>query len=218
MRKLSWFFLLLIIGCSPEVPQSDSGVVYSAKIDTNTNQESTIDSITKKNSQRKKLDSNDKFLNFFTAFTNAIKVKGSLSLFIHQNYGFYAIEATGAMPQIKHIYNNDQFWFLPELKLFQSQSLDSLTKTPLFEGLPKVICDTTIYDKQGCFASEENPLQKSRPWNYASLNEKEIQAIEFLAETVSMTVVNTSNFTFYFSKIEGNWYLTFLDLRTPCQA
>ena len=127
------------------------------------------------------------------------------------------IESSGAMPSIRKFYDIRKFNTSNEKKSI-NELLYHEMEEPFFESLPKVICDVEVYDKQGCFAQEVNPLLESQIWNYAGLNEKEIQAIEFLAETVNITVINTSNFTFYFSKIEGEWYLTFLDLRVPCTA
>ena len=217
MRKLSWFFLLLIIGCSPEVPQSESVIVDIVEKDSLEVKSKDAELIAQP--QRVSGGEDTSFLASYNELVIAVGTHND-SLFNHyinKTHGLYVVESRGALPSMFKIMD------IKGIKIsFKNKTINELLyhemEAPIFEELPKVICDTTIYDKQGCFASEENPLQKSRPWNYASLNEKEIQAIEFLAETVSMTVVNTSNFTFYFSKIEGNWYLTFSDLRTPCQA
>ena len=103
-------------------------------------------------------------------------------------------------------------------KLFFDFSFEGVDKELIFEELPEVVCEDEFYNKQGCFAEKVNPLLASQIWNYAGLNEKEIQAIEVLANTVEITVVNTSIYDFYFSKIEGNWYVTFIDLRIPCMG
>jgi hypothetical protein len=160
------------------------------------------------------------FLKFYDAFTTSISTKNekAFNQFIYTNYGLYIIEAPGAMPVVSKIYNISKFKTINTTTKFFDLPFNEIKKQPLYEELPTIICDENSYNKLGCFVSENNTLKESQLWGYSGLNEKEIQAIEFLTKTIQITVVNTSNFTFYFSKIEDKWYLTFIDLRTPCTA
>jgi hypothetical protein len=155
---------------------------------------------------------------FYKKFCESIKKKNykALNDFIHPNYGLYVIQLSGAVPLILQVYNIEDFKPINQNKKFLELDFRAIEEKPLFESLPKVICDVTIYDKLGCFAEEVNPLLVSQIWNYASLNEKEIQAIESLVETVEITVVNTSNYTFHFSIINEKWCVTFIDMRIHC--
>ncbi len=126
------------------------------------------------------------------------------SLTISENYGVYIITQPGAMPSVEHLY---------ELKVSKFSS------EVIFEELPKVVCDDQVYDKNGCFAQEKNPLSESQIWNYTKMNEKEKQAIIALVEKIKYTVIDTENkTTYYFSEIDGEWFLTFIDKRVPCEA
>jgi hypothetical protein len=213
MRKVLGILLVIFVGCSSDVPKTDNGITPSENIDTLTGE--FVDE-----AQKRIATTNDNsFLSCYESLVTAIGTNNDslFNYFINENHGMYVIESNGAMPSMFKIYEIKDI-----KKSYKKKSINQLLyhqmERPIFDDLPKVICDTTIYDKQGCFASPVNPLDKSRIWNYANLNEKEIQSIEVLAQTIGMTVVNTLNFTFYFSKIEDKWYLTFLDLRSPCEA
>lgn len=212
MRYLSIISFLILCSCNDTIEKNslspdlkDQSIVAKIIADTLAQEDVSINEI-------------DGFTNMYNHLTNSINVKSSLDDFFEPNLGLYVISSNGAMPSVKHIYTTDEFFFLPALKLFQTQSLDKLTADPIFQELPNIICDEKPYDKEGCFAAETNPLLESQVWNFANLNEKEIQAIESLTETVKITVVNTHNFTFFFSFINEKWYLTFIDVRIPCSA
>jgi len=143
-------------------------------------------------------------ISFNQATARIAKNANNFDITISNNYGVYVITQPGAMPKVEHKYQLD-------LKTFSSEII--------FEELPKFSCDSHSFDKQGCFAQEINPLHESQLWNYTGLNEKEKQAIIAQSETIKYTIVDTQNkITYYFSKIEGQWFLTFVDLRTPCEA
>ena len=89
------------------------------------------------------------------------------------------------------------------VKSFLNLAFKEIQKQPKQEELPKVICDKAIYDKQGCFYQEINPLIDSQIWNYAGMNEKEIQPLTSFASQIKITVINTYNYTFYFSFSEN---------------
>jgi len=218
MKRITWIFFIIIFACSGEIEPIQEHEKIIDTIEVN-----ELDTISKgaSGSEKRLLKNSDRegFLSFYNKFTQSIIQTDldAVNKYIHPD-GLYFIETDGAMPLIKKVFDAKAFSKTSKPTTFFNLGFDGIEKQLVFDVLPKVICDTTIYDKQGCFAQEINPLLESRIWNYASLNEKQIQAIEFLAETVNITVVNTSNFTFYFSKIESKWYLTFLDIRVPCSA
>ncbi|MCB0408903.1 MAG: hypothetical protein KDD29_01715 [Flavobacteriales bacterium] len=126
------------------------------------------------------------------------------SLIISENYGVYVITQPGAMPNVEHLYELKESKFSSEV---------------FFEELPKVVCNEQVYDKDGCFAQEINPLIESQIWNYTKMNEKEKQAIIAMVEKIKYTVIDTKNkTTYYFSEVDGEWFLTFIDKRVPCEA
>lgn len=152
--------------------------------------------------EEQKKDSSETSFNQATA--RIAQNVNDFSMIISDNYGVYVITQPGAMPKVEHKYQLD-------LKTFSSEIV--------FEKLPQFSCDTHSFDKEGCYAQEINLLHESQLWNYAELNEKEKQAIIAQVETIKYTVVDTQNkITYYFSKIEEQWFLTFVDLRIPCAA
>lgn len=138
--------------------------------------------------------------------------------FIHPQYGLCIIESNGAMPQIRNGRDISRF------KTIQGRSLFELDKESLRcelkeEALPAVDCDKEgFYTKEGCFTQEINGINESRIWEYANLKEEEKDLAAKAAGSVTRTVINTKAYRFYFSKIGNQWYLTFLDLRIPCNA
>ena len=122
------------------------------------------------------------------------------------------------MPQISKVYEIGNYKSPATAQGFFDLRFDSLSLMPLEEKLPKVVCEKNSYNKQGCFQENTNPLKDSEIWHYANLNEKEIQAIQFISKTIKITVINTHNYTFYFSQINDYWQLSFIDLRIPCAA
>ena len=168
----------------------------------------------------KKPNSNADFLSAYQKMITAIKTNDTLNFnqLIYSNYGLYIIENSGAMPQLSKIYNINSYTTKNKQLHFFDLAFDSISLLPVKESLPKVVCNTKIYSKEGCFYATENPLKDSQIWNYTQLNEKEIQAIQHITNTIQITVINTSSCIFYFSFIDHTWWLTFIDLRTPCEA
>lgn len=212
MKKLVWGFCIVVFACTNnQVNLENQDPLIESNLD------STVEIL--EEDSIKGIDSNVTFLEFYKKLTKAIEAKNyqELNECIYSDFGIYIISSSGAMPEIYKYYDitNYKSKFQPP---FLELDFNAINTLPIFDYLPKVICGKEIYDKKGCFAAEANPLLDSQIWNYANLNVKEIQAIEVLVQTIKITVVNTSNFTFYFSEIEGKWYLTFLDLRVPCAA
>lgn len=160
------------------------------------------------------------FLQFYQRVISAIETKNAAAFnqLFYKDYGLYIIESSGAMPEVSKIYAIEQYKTTGTAQGFFELRFDLLSLTPAEEQLPKVVCEKNSYNKQGCFQENTNPLKDSEIWHYANLNEKEIQAIQFISKTIKITVINTHNYTFYFSQIKGSWWLSFIDLRVPCAA
>ena len=88
------------------------------------------------------------------------------------------------------------------------------------EELPKINCDSkTFWTKDGCFSQQTNTFKDEKIWTYCGLSKEDEAKVEETAKTISYTVINTAmNARYYFSQIDGKWYLTFVDLRRPCEA
>lgn len=170
--------------------------------------------------ETKKLSSEDaKFLAFYQSFVSAVESKkaANVNAFIDDVFGVYFIESNGAMPNFKRVNDVAKFKSVRD-ELFFKLNFKNLNQTPVFEELPKIICDATPYDKQGCFAQKINPFANDEFWYYTDLNEKEKQAISVFAEKIDFTIVNTSTGKFYFTKNGDSWKIGFIDLRVPCEA
>ena len=206
-------FLIAFIACS-ETTQSDNNRQEQQQ-DTVVNAADTL--IT---DVAKKQADTTSFLQFYQQLVTAIETKNAAAFnqLFYKDYGLYIIESSGAMPEVNKIYEIENYTSSTTKQGFFSLPFDSLSLIPLKEKLPKVVCEKNSYDKQGCFQENINPLKDSEIWHYANLNEKEVQAIQFISETIKITVVNTYNYTFYFSQINGSWQLSFIDLRIPCVA
>lgn len=159
------------------------------------------------------------FLTFYQSFTRAVESKNAakVNAFVDEIFGVYFIESNGAMPNFKRVNDVAKFKSVRE-ELFFSLNFKDLQQTLVFEELPKIICDATPYDKQGCFAKKINPFVNDEFWYVTDLNEKEKQAISVFAEKIDFTVVNTSTGKFYFTKNGDSWKIGFIDLRIPCEA
>ena len=202
-------FLISFVACS-EASQNDNNIQEQ--------QQETIDTSIA-NVTKEQVDTTS-FLQFYQQLVAAIETKNAAAFnqLFYKDYGLYIIESSGAMSQVSKVYTIEQYKTTGTAQGFFDLQFDSLRLMPAEEQLPKVVCEKNNYDKQGCFQENINPLKDSEIWNYASLNEKEVQAIQFRSETIKITVVNTYNYTFYFSQINGSWQLSFIDLRIPCTA
>lgn len=204
---------LVFVACS-ETTQSDNNTQEQQQ-DTIVNAADTL--IT---DEAKKQADTISFLQFYQQLVAAIETKNEAAFnqLFYKDYGLYIIESSGAMPEVSKVYEIENYKSSATKQGFFSLPFDSLSLMPIKEKLPKVVCESNNYNKQGCFQENINPLEDSEIWHYANLNEKEVQAIQFISETIKITVVNTYNYTFYFSQINGSWQLSFIDLRIPCTA
>lgn len=190
-----------------------------------TNQQQQLDSITVKVDSTalenaKLMPDTNTFLHFYRQLVTAIETKNAAAFnqLFYKDYGLYIIESSGAMPEVSKVYEIENYQTSGTKLGFFELTFDSLSLMPIKEKLPKIVCESNSYNKQGCFQENINPLEDSEIWHYANLNEKEVQAIQFISKTIKITVVNTYNYTFYFSQINGSWQLSFIDLRIPCTA
>lgn len=214
------FFLLInilfLLACNQATEQVNQQTVSTK--DTNIS-ETEVDT----SAQLKRVSPHQEFLDFYSAFITSIQKasvgENLLNNYIHPVHGLYIISNhNGAMPTINRYLNLAEIENDEATKQILFGSCAEIEKKPTFESLPKIVCDEDIYDKIGCFAEDTNTLAESGIWNYGNLNEKEKQAIQFAAESVNITVINTFFFTFYFSKTDEGYKVTFIDIRTPCSA
>jgi hypothetical protein len=192
------------------------------------NKTTITDSVSKKDSVKKALQEDlpppsdiKQFNWFYSAFANTA-AKGNDTLFdvvIHPKYGLWIIHSEGAVPQFTHVDH------INEYKAVNGKSLlpfdrDAMINVPKEEALPVVDCNAkNSWSKAGCFTTMENKFAEQKIWKYAGLTPEKDKEIEELAATITRTVINTeNNYRFYFSLINGTWYLTFMDVRRPCEA
>lgn len=213
MKKLIYILSVVVVGCSSSIVNDELEVLSNEKKSVET---SEITEVKRTEVVKDKID----FNTFYKNFTTAIITKDTavFNALIHRDYGVYFIESSGAMPMFSKTYFIEKFIANNTKKPFFELDFSKIKEMPVNESLPELICDNNIYDKQGCFAQEINLLNKSQIWSFTELNDKQKQEIEVIANTIKYSVINTSNYTFYFSFIYGNWYVTFIDLRTPCSA
>jgi hypothetical protein len=201
MKKFLIFigFLTVFVGCNTP---SENNTTADTQKDT---LETVLES-TQRKANEAVLTPQDSFLGVYSTLSELQKT-ASFSALVNENYGVYIISSNGAMPKIEKSY-----------KLNAQILSKTIASKAIFEELPKVICEDFIYNKQGCFAQEINPLLESQLWNYSDLSEKEKQGLVAIAKTIRYTVIDTESYIYYFSIIEGKWVLTFVDIRVPCQA
>lgn len=213
MKNLIYILSIVIIGCSSS---SVNDEIQSEKVHENLKDTIGETPLKRESDLKDKSDFNLFYKKFITAITN--KDTTAFNTFIHKDYGLYFIEAPGAMPMFVKIYSIENFKATNTQQAFFDLAFAELEKMPVNDSLPQIICDDNIYSKQGCFVQQTNPLNKSQLWNYSNLNDKQKQEVEIIVNTITHTVINTYNYTFYFSLIDENWNATFIDIRTPCSA
>lgn len=161
----------------------------------------------------------DQFLWFYSAFiyelTNSDSLE-QLSKYISKDHRLTIIHAEGALPEVKR---TESFKDLFAMNFVVLKDTNLRSETPKQESLPIRNCDQpTGWNKTGSYTQEINPLKETDLWTAAGLREEGIKSIRTSATTITRTVINTRGVTFYFSLIQGTWYLTFIDLRPNCAA
>lgn len=152
----------------------------------------------------KKTENND-----FISILKEINIS-NINEYIHPKNGLRIINSSGAMPNMTNTSQVDKNFPVD-------------FSTVKNEELPKINCDSTPstrgWTMDGCFAQEINNFQNEKIWTFCGLSKEDEVKVAELAKTISWTVINTSlNARYYFSKIDGKWYLAFVDLRRPCEA
>jgi hypothetical protein len=139
--------------------------------------------------------------------------------YIHPDLGLYIIDTKGAIPMVTNV-KDISTYVRPDNKSFFEFDRSKVGYELIEEELPKVNCDNgpDFYSKQGAFTQAVNNLKAERPWENSKFEKGELEKIDVAAETVMVTVINTSNYRYYFSQMGGKWYVTFIDLRKPCNA
>lgn len=185
------------------------------------------DSLSKKDSIKKAMQEDlpppseiKQFNWFYSAFAHAATT-GNDTLFnvvIHPKYGLWIIHSAGAVPNFTHV-NNILEFRKPDGKSILPFERSAMMSVPKEEALPVLVCDDDkSYNKNGCFTSLQNTFAEKKIWKYAGLSADKDKEIEESAKTITRTVINTENYRYYFSLINGSWYLTFLDIMEPCEA
>ena len=156
---------------------------------------------------------------YSTFVASAVTDAPRFNVFINKDHGLWIINSNGALPQMVNVKD------ISGIKTSKGGSLVPMDKvkmvcTPKSSGWPEKNCDMPSgWSITGCYTTEQNKLRESKIWEYAGLNDSDNKKVTELASGITRAVVNTEmNMTFYFTEIDGTWYLTFLDLRKPCEA
>jgi len=161
----------------------------------------------------------DQFLWIYSAFIYELTSSDSvmqLNKYISKEHRLTIIYAEGALPEVKR---TESFKDLFAMNFVVLKDTNLRSETPKQESLPNRNCDQpTGWNKTGCYTQEINPIKDTDLWTVAGLREEEIKSIRTSATTITRTVIHTRGVTFYFSLIQGTWYLTFIDLRPNCAA
>jgi hypothetical protein len=145
---------------------------------------------------------------FYSAFVKLVELHDDtlLNKVINPEFGLNIIESNGALPKLTNVKYFSKFKTIRK-KHFYEFNTDVL------------ICDPKdLYTKTGCFTREINTLKDSKIWEFCSLPQAQADLVARSAQTITRTVLLTDNYTYYFSLINGSWWLTFIDMRRPCEA
>lgn len=157
---------------------------------------------------------------FYSSFFHAATTDDDslFNKFIHPVHGLWIIQSSGAVPQFVNVK------MISEYKMSNGKRLIPIERSGMAEepkeaDLPVVDCDQKdFYNKTGCFTTVRNVFAEEKIWEYAALTPDQNKQVAQQASTISRIVINTANYKFYFSLIEGGWYISFIDVRKPCQA
>jgi len=203
---LSAISVLFFISCS--APQNE----------TESNQTITETQTSEINTGYKTQDFKEPYKEFFSSIIDKDAVK--FNHFINPEFGVYIIYAKGAMPQMLSVNDITEFKNPVDGSSFFELDPAKVGYELLDEELPKVDCDKSpeFYTKSGAFTQPVNEFQNDKIWEHADISKDAKNTVSQLANTISMTVLNTANYRYYFSNFNGKWYITFIDTRKPCQS
>jgi hypothetical protein len=205
-----------------------AGILFLAGCDNSEDKNTAAkDSLSKKEAMKKALQEDlpppsdiKQFNWFYSAFAHAATT-GDDTLFdivIHPKYGLWIIHSAGAVPNFTRVNHINEFK-KPDGTSLLPFNRDAMMSVPKEEALPVPDCgNERAYNKTGCFTSLENTFASQKIWKYAGLSAEKDKEIEESAATITRVVINTENYRYYFSLINGSWYLTFLDIMEPCEA
>jgi hypothetical protein len=157
---------------------------------------------------------------FYSGFIKLVSLHADtlLNKLINPDFGLFVIESNGALPHVTFVKDFSVFKTLQK-KAFYDFNSQVLVCDPKEEDLPKVDCNAKdLYSKTGCFTKETNPLKNSKLWEYCSMSKSQADLMARSVQTITRTVLITDNYTYYFSLIKGGWWLSFIDMRRPCEA
>jgi len=204
MRVFLCFILVILLSCGTS-PQQETSKIDD--IEPGFVGEITKDSIVE-------MDSSTQFLTFHRRFISALlgDSDSELDQFFHPEYGVHIIHSfSGAIPEITQFKKSAYFDHNNDIRKAIEDLSVLVILEPQFEPLPNVVCEDVDYDKMGCFAAYTRNNIEQHPWN-------SVGKYDAIINTIEVTMVDTYLATFYFSKVEGDWCVTFIDLRIPCSA
>lgn len=172
-------------------------------------------------SEIKESNTPEDFREVYTDFFTAVKDvnENRFNEYIHPEIGLFIIQQDGAMPNLTHITDIAKFKRSYDKKNFFAFNMDVIGVELIEQELPKMNCEEFDgYDKQGCFTQQVNNLAGTKFWEFVDTTPELKSKCESAANTIKWTVINTANYGYYFSQIDGKWYITFIDMRQPCSA
>ena len=197
MKYISFLLIsLFLFSCGPSSKQKELDQIIQKKLDSAL---SSVETVTQ--SEKTIVGKED-----FVSILKGINIS-NINQFIHPKNGLRLIQSSGAMPNMTNTSAVDKN-FPVDFSAVKE------------EEVPKVNCDSkTFWTKDGCFSQQSNIFKDEKIWTYCGLSKEDEAKVEETAKTISYTVINTAmNARYYFSLIDGKWYLTFVDLRRPCEA
>ncbi len=163
------------------------------------------------------VDFREVYTDFFTAVKDINEKR--FNEYIHPEIGLFIIQQDGAMPNLTHVTDIAKFKRSYDKKYFFAFNTDFIGVEILEQELPIINCEEfNGYNKQGCFAQQVNKLAATKFWEFVDTTPEIKSKCESAANTIKWTVINTANYGYYFSQIDGKWYITFIDMRQPCSA
>ena len=167
---------------------------YGSKISTKSESDETI--VMDLLQMLKQLEENHDSVNF--------------NLLVHDQLGLHFISESESKIQLDLIDNYSEL-NVPE-GIFQFKMIET-------GELPKLICEgINKYGEHGFYCGTNNSLLEEQHILLNAVHESHQVALGNIISSIEVSAIKTSgNVTsYYFSKVDGKWYITFLDLRDPC--